>query len=99
MRQTVEVRGCNGFVQIVDPGTGEILKQYPRKTQELLLIDQDCYEPDEGSDLPSWDAPRPLPLGRMAKRLEEIAATGVMTRSIDFYNAIAAAKSSSGEDP
>lgn len=97
--KTVEVRGCSGFVQIVDPNTGETLKQYPRKTQELLLIDQDCYEPEEGSDLSFQDVPRPLPLGRMAKRLEEIAATGVMTRSIDFYTAIAAAKSSSGEDP
>ncbi len=98
-RRTVEVRGCNGFVQIVDPASGIILKQYPRKTQELLLIDQACYEPGEGSDLLSQDVPRPLPLGRMAKRLEEIASTGVMVRSIDFYNAIAAAKSASNAEP
>ena len=96
-QQTVEVRGCNGFVQIVDPASGAFLKQYSRKTQELLLIDQDCYEPTQDDDPESWDVPRPLPLGRMAKRLEEIATQGVMTRSIDFYTAIAAAKSSSGE--
>lgn len=97
-RKTVEVRGCSGFVQIVDPSSGAILQQYPRKTRELLLIDQDCYEPDAFHDELSLDVPRPLPLGRMAKRLEEIAAQGVAVRSIDFYAAITTAKSPSEAD-
>lgn len=97
--KTVELRGCSGFVQIVDPSSGEVLKEYPRKTEELLLIDPDCYEPTEAADEPTSDVPRPLPLGRMAKRLEEIAAQGVATRSIDFYAAIARAKSASGDPP
>jgi transposase len=89
----VEVRGCSGFVQIVDPKDGRVLQEYPRKTRELLLIDQACYEPS-ADDQASEFSPRPLPLGRMARRLEEIAAQGVATRSIDFYAALAMAKSS-----
>jgi hypothetical protein len=93
------VRGCSGFILIVDRSSGVILQQYPRKTRELLLIDQDCYEPDAFHDELPLDVPRPLPLGRMAKRLEEIAAQGVAVRSIDFYAAIATAKSSFDEVP
>ena len=95
--KTVEVRGCNEVVQIIDPKTGVIVKQYPRKTRELLLIDQDCYEPEEQDAAPNSDTPRPLPLGKMARRFEEIAAQGVATRSIDFYAKIAQAKSASSE--
>lgn len=90
--KTVEVRGCNGFVQIADPLGGEILKEYPRKTLELLLIDTKCYEPNDEFDS-LHDVPRPLPLGAMAQRLDEIAAAGVATRSIAFYAALAEAKS------
>lgn len=87
--KSVEVRGCSGFIQIVDPDLGDVLKQYPRKSRELLHIDQDCYEPDRLDELASDFTPRPLPLGQMARRIEEIAAAGVATRSIDFYAAIA----------
>lgn len=97
--KTVEVRGCSGFVQIVDAVSGVILQKYPRKTRELLLIDPACYEPMAADDSQSLDVPRPLPLGRMARRVEEIAAQGVATRSIDFYAAIARAKSVSGDPP
>ena len=97
--KTVEVRGCSGFVQIVDAVSGVILQQYPRKTRELLLVDPACYEPIQTDDSQSLDVPRPLPLGRMARRVEEIAAQGVATRSIEFYAAIAQAKSASGDPP
>ena len=90
--KTVEVRGCSSIVQIIDPHNGDILKQYPRQTKELLLIDQDCYE-KEHIVTPEHGVPCPLPLGRMARHLEEIAAQGVATRSIDFYAQIAQAKS------
>lgn len=95
--KTVEVRGCNSVVQIIDPQTGEVVKQYPRKTRELLLIDQDCYEPVASLVSLADDTPRPLPLGRMARHLEAIASQGVATRSIDFYAQIAQAKSASTE--
>lgn len=91
--KTVEVRGCSGFVQIVDPNNGLVVKQFPRKTRELLLIDQDCYEPEIGSQEPSDAVPRPLPLGRIARQIDELASQGVAMRSIDFYAAIAAQKS------
>jgi hypothetical protein len=35
----------------------------------------------------------------MARRVEEIAAQGVATRSIEFYAAIAQTKSASGDPP
>ena len=95
--KSVEVRGCSGFIQIVDPASGDVLKQYPRKTRELLHIDQDCYEPDGLDELAADFTPRPLPLGQMARRIEELAATGVATRSIDFYAAIAGQGSSSSK--
>lgn len=90
--KTVEVRGCSGVVQIVDPVTGAILKEYPRKTEELLLIDADCYEPASECNAAEADVPAPLPLGKLAQHIEQIAAQGVATRSIDFYEAIVAAK-------
>ncbi len=82
--QTVEVRGCSGFVQIVDRGTGAIVKQYPRNTEELLLLDQDCYEGTATSLVE-----RPRPLGKLARRLLELAAQPVQRRSIDFYAELA----------
>ena len=92
----IEVRGCSGIVQMVDPKTGQVVKQYPRHTAKLLLIDQDCYEFEE-SDGSEPQVPRPLPLGKMARRIEEIALQGVAVRSIDFYAKIAAAKCSPPE--
>lgn len=91
--KTVEVRGCNGFVQIVDPNSGAIVKQFPRKSQELLLIDQDCYEPSSGDEQSIGGVQRPLPLGQLARHIDELASQGVAMRSIDFYAAIAEKKS------
>ena len=81
---SVEVRGCNGFVQIVDRKDGQIVKQYPRKTEQLLLVDPDCYE---GQSTLRLTTPRPL--GKMARKLEEIAAMPVQQRSIDIYAHVA----------
>ena len=82
--QSLEVRGCNGFIQIVDRHDGTIVKQYPRKTDELLLIDAACYE---GKSTDRVSAPRPL--GKLARRLKEISALPVQQRSIDIYAAVA----------
>lgn len=70
--------------------SGEIVKKYPRNTLEMLHVDPKCYERDGLQEA----VPPPLPLGRMARRLEEIAATGVATRSIDFYAALVTSQTS-----
>lgn len=80
----VEVRGCSGVVQIVDRHNGQIVQQYPRNTEEILLIDPTCYE---GQATPEVDVPRPL--GKMARKLEAIAALPIQQRSIDIYQQLA----------
>jgi len=80
----VEVRGCSGFVQIVDRQEGHVVLQYPRGTAARLLIDPTCYE---GESTDRVAAPRPL--GRMAKKLEAIGALPVQLRSIDIYSELA----------
>lgn len=61
----VEVRGCSGKVQIL--ADGKVAKEYPRHSEERLLIAGDCYE---GGDTETVRAP--LPLGKMGRRLQEI---------------------------
>ena len=80
----VEVRGCAGTVQIVDPVTTAVLRVYPRQTAARTLSDPTCYE-GKGTErvLP------PTPLGAMARKLEEIRAAGVELRSIELYAALA----------
>jgi hypothetical protein len=80
----VEVRGCSGSVQILDPQTATVLISYPRHTQKRILIETACYEgPGTAAVLP------PKPLGRMARRLQEIAALPVERRPVDLYAALA----------
>jgi transposase len=82
--RTVEVRGCSGRVQIVDPQIARVLRSYPRQTQERILIDPTCYEgPGTAEVIP------PKPLGRMARKLQEIASLPVERRPIDLYAAVA----------
>ena len=84
LHRSVEVRGCSGFLQVVDRKTGELLRKYPRGTVELLLIDPTCYE---GEATETVAAPRPL--GRMSRKLNEIASASVQLRSIDMYAQLA----------
>jgi transposase len=80
----VEVRGCSGSVQILDPRTATVLVSYPRHTPERILIEPACYEgPGTAQVLP------PKPLGRMARKLQEIAALPVERRPVDLYAALA----------
>jgi hypothetical protein len=82
--RAVEVRGCSGSVQILDPKTGIVLVSYPRHTAERILIDPACYDgPGTAEVIP------PKPLGRMARKLEEIAAMPVERRPVDLYAALA----------
>jgi transposase len=84
MGRTVEVRGCSGRVQVVDPQTAAVLVSYPRQTRERILIEPACYDgPGTATVLP------PKPLGRMAWKLQEIAATPVERRPVDLYAALA----------
>lgn len=81
-RQLVEVRGCALTVQIV--ADGRVIREYERRTQERLLIHPEDYEED-----PAADCPRPLPLGRMGAKLQEIYEMPVEARPIDLYAALA----------
>jgi transposase len=80
----VEVRGCSGCVQILDPKTAAVVASYPRHTPERILIDPACYEGPGTAEVLA-----PKPLGRMASKLQEIAALPVERRPIDLYAALA----------
>ena len=77
----VEVRGCADRLQIVSGG--RIVAEHPRGTKERILIDPAHYE-GAGDDrvLP------PLPLGRVGKKLMEIAEQPVELRSLEIYEAL-----------
>ena len=94
----VEVRGCSGTIQVVDRKSGQLLVEYPRRTKEILLIDPACYE-QQPNMFEQLDIAQPLPLGRIAKQLNELASQAVVTRSIDFYAAIAQASNTSSAEP
>jgi transposase len=78
----VEVRGCAGRVQIMHQHT--IVASHERHTVHRLVIDPSHY------DGPSTAAViAPPPLGRMGRRLEEIARMPVAHRPVDLYAALA----------
>ncbi len=79
--ERVEVRGCSGTVQIL--AEGRIVKEYARGTAERVLIDPSCYEGE-----PTERVLPPPPLGRMGKRLHEIAQMPVEARPLDLYAAL-----------
>ena len=74
----VEVRGLAGKVEI--RFAGKVTRTYRRGTPERILIDPTCYEGERTADVLA-----PPPLGRMGKRLAEIAAEAVPARSIEIY--------------
>jgi hypothetical protein len=78
----VEVRGCAARVQIL--ADGRVVQEYARGTRERVLIDPSCYEG------PATDRVlAPPPLGRMGRRLQEIAQLAVEARPLDLYAALA----------
>jgi hypothetical protein len=78
----VEVRGCAGVVQVVYDGG--VVAEHPRHTPERILIDPAHYQGKASSEvLP------PTPLGRMGRRLQEIAAMSPAQRPVDLYAALA----------
>jgi len=78
------VRGCSGRVQIVAPQTATVLVSSPRHTPERIVIDPAC---DEGPGTAQVIPPKPL--GRMARKLQELAALPVERRPVDLYAALA----------
>jgi hypothetical protein len=71
-------------VRIVDPRTAAVLISYPRHTPERISIDPACHE---GSGTAQVIPPKPL--GRMARKLQEIATLPVERRPVDLYAALA----------
>jgi transposase len=80
--QEVEVRGLAGRVQILKDNA--VIAVHARGTDMLILRDEAHYE---GEDTASVRAP--LPLGRMGRRLQEIAASAVQHRSLEIYAQLA----------
>jgi transposase len=84
MGRRVEVRGCAEVVQVLHGA--RIVAAHPRHTPERILIDPAHY------DGPSTDTVlAPIPLGRMGRRLAEIAAMEPQRRPVDLYAALAEA--------
>ena len=98
VHKTVEVRGCSQVIQIVDRKTGQIVQEYPRNSKSLVQVDPACYEPTQ-DELLDDSIPKPVPLGAMARHIQELAASGVQAgapcRSIEFYESLAALKAAS----
>jgi transposase len=80
--RSLEVRGCAATVQVV--ADGRIVATHPRHTRERLVIDPAHYEGAATAEV----APPP-PLGRMGRRLLEIASLPVEARPLDLYAALA----------
>jgi hypothetical protein len=82
LSRRVEVRGCAQSVQVY--AGGEILAEHPRRGRERIVIDPRHYEGEATEDvLP------PLPLGRMGRRLSEIASMEPQRRPLDLYASLA----------
>lgn len=80
--QTVEVRGAAGRVQIL--AGARLVASHPRHTASRLLIDSRHYE---GQSTDTVVAPPPL--GRMGRRLQQIADLVPERRPLDLYAALA----------
>ena len=80
----VEAHGTAQAIEVFDPETGALLVWYPRHTERRILLQADCFE---GASTDRVMAP--LPLGRMGRKIEEIASLPVEARPIDLYAALA----------
>ncbi len=82
VRQRVEVRGLAGKVEIRTGGA--VVATHPRGTEARLVTDPSHYE---GASTERVVAPPPL--GRLGRRMQELAAAPVARRSVDLYAALA----------
>jgi hypothetical protein len=81
-RQEVEVRGLAGRVQILKDNA--VIAEHARHTDQRILRDEAHYEGENTDRVRA-----PMPLGRMGRRLQEIAASTVQHRSIELYARLA----------
>lgn len=79
---TVELRGCARTVQAL--ADGQVVAEHPRHTDRRILLEPAHYD-GPGDDRVA----APVPLGRMGRRLAEIAAITPDARSVDFYAGLA----------
>jgi transposase len=78
----VEVHGGVGVVQVLHDG--QVVAEHRRGTPERLLIDATHYEGQGNSRVSA-----PVPLGKLGRRLQEIAQHPVEQRPMDLYAALA----------
>jgi len=79
---SVEVRGCANTVQFL--AHNAIIAAHPRHTVERLVIDPAHYEGASTSRVVA-----PPPLGRLGRRMQELAQKPVSHRSVDLYALLA----------
>lgn len=80
--RAVTVHGCSRVVQVWFDG--RVVAEHARRGRERIVIDPRHYEGEATRDvLP------PLPLGRMGRRLQEIAQMQPQRRPLDLYAALA----------
>ena len=78
----VEVHGAGGEVMIWQ--AGGCVARHPRHLESRVVIDPSHYEGEAtATHLP------PVPLGKMGRRLMELAEEPIRHRSVDFYAALA----------
>ena len=82
LRQVVEVRGLSARVQILKGC--EVIANHPRGTEARIVKDDAHYEGESTDRVIA-----PPPLGRMGKRLHQLAEAPVAQRSLELYAALA----------
>ena len=82
MGKVVTVHGCSRVVQMW--ADGRVIAEHPRHGRERIVIDPRHYEGEATATVLA-----PLPLGRMGRRLQAIAAMTPETRPLDLYAALA----------
>jgi transposase len=80
--ESVEVRGCAETVQVLHGG--QIVAVHRRHTDARLIIDRAHYDGES-----TLRVQAPTPLGRMGRRIHELASMPVEHRSIELYHALA----------
>lgn len=82
--RVVELRGCAGRVEVYHQAA--LVAVHRRHTEERLVLDPAHYEGE-----PTEEVLPPIPLGRMGRRLAEIASLPPEQRPLDIYAAVAEA--------
>lgn len=80
--RAVEVRGADDRVQVL--ADHRVIAVHPRHTPERILINPAHYDGESTSTVIA-----PPPLGRMGRKLAEIAALAPQQRPLDLYAALA----------